>query len=62
MKKIAPKGLSLSASLKKLLLIMKLAIFLMVLTVLQSMAGTVFSQTSGLTLNAKQIKVEELST
>jgi len=60
MKKIAPKGLSLSASLKKLLLIMKLAIFLMVFTVLQSMAGTVFSQTSGLTLNAKQIKVEEI--
>ncbi|MBV5312604.1 MAG: SusC/RagA family TonB-linked outer membrane protein [Prolixibacteraceae bacterium] len=60
MKKIAPKGLSLSASLKKLLLIMKLAIFLMVFTVLQSMAGTVFSQTSGLTLNARQIKVEEI--
>jgi len=60
MKKIAPKGLSLSASLKKLLLIMKLAIFLMVFTVLQSMAGTVFSQTSGLTHNARQIKVEEI--
>ncbi|HZL09149.1 MAG TPA: carboxypeptidase-like regulatory domain-containing protein [Prolixibacteraceae bacterium] len=60
MKKIAPKGSSLSADLKKLLLIMKLAIFLMVLTVLQSMAGTVFSQNSGLTLNATQTKVEEI--
>lgn len=60
MKKIVPKGLSLSASLKKLVLIMKLAIFLMVFTVLQSMAETVFSQTSGLTLNANQSKVEEI--
>jgi TonB-linked SusC/RagA family outer membrane protein len=60
MKKIVPKGLSLSASLKKLVLIMKLAIFLMVFTVLQSMADTVFSQTSGLTLNANQSKVEEI--
>src|SRR5665648_998069 len=32
----------------------------MVLTVLQSMAGTVFSQNSGLTLNATQTKVEEI--
>ncbi|MDP3913495.1 MAG: TonB-dependent receptor [Bacteroidota bacterium] len=60
MKKIVPKGLSLSASLKKLVLIMKLAIFLLVFTVLQSMAETVFSQTSGLTLNANQSKVEEI--
>jgi TonB-linked SusC/RagA family outer membrane protein len=60
MKKIVPKGLSLSASLKKLLLIMKLAIFLMVFTVIQSLAGTVFSQTTGLTLNANQSKVEEI--
>lgn len=60
MKKIAPKGLSLSADLKKLLLIMKLAIFLMVFTVLQSLAGTVLSQTSALTLNVKQAKVEEI--
>jgi TonB-linked SusC/RagA family outer membrane protein len=60
MKKIAPKGLSLSADLKKLLLIMKLAIFLLVFTVLQSMAGTVLSQTSALSLNVKQTKVEEI--
>lgn len=60
MKKIAPKGLSLSTDLKKLLLIMKLAIFLMVFTVLQSLAGTVLSQTSALTLNVKQAKVEEI--
>lgn len=60
MKKIAPKGLSLSADLKKLLLIMKLAIFLMVFTVLQSLAGTVFSQSSGLTLNVRQSKVEDI--
>lgn len=60
MKKIVPKGLSLSASLKKLVLIMKLAIFLLVFTVLQSMAETVFSQNSGLTLNANQSKVEEI--
>lgn len=60
MKKIAPKGLLLSASLKKLLLIMKLAIFLMVFTVLQTLAGTVKSQTSGLTLNVKQTKVEDI--
>ncbi|MDP2889768.1 MAG: TonB-dependent receptor [Bacteroidota bacterium] len=39
---------------------MKLAIFLMVFTVLQSMAETVFSQSSGLTLNANQSKVEEI--
>ncbi|MDO9614688.1 MAG: SusC/RagA family TonB-linked outer membrane protein, partial [Bacteroidota bacterium] len=39
---------------------MKLAIFLLVFTVLQSMAETVFSQTSGLTLNANQSKVEEI--
>ena len=60
MKKIAPKGLSLSTDLKKLLLIMKLAIFLVVFTVLQSLAGTVLSQTSALTLNVKQTKVEEI--
>lgn len=60
MKKIAPKGLSLSTDLKKLLLIMKLAIFLVVFTVLQSLAGTVLSQTSALTLNVKQAKVEEI--
>jgi len=60
MKKIAPKGLLLSTGLKKLLLIMKLAIFLMVFTVFQSLAGTVFSQTSALTLNVKQTKVEDI--
>lgn len=60
MKKIVPKGLSLSASLKKLVLIMKLAIFLMAFAVLQSFAGTAFSQTSGLTLNANQSKVEAI--
>jgi len=60
MKKNAPNGLSLSTGLKKLLLIMKLAIFLVVFTVLQSLAGTVFSQTSALTLNVKQTKVEEI--
>ena len=60
MKKIAPKGLSLCTGLKKLLLIMKLAIFLMVFTVLQSLAGTALSQTSALTLNVKQTKVEEI--
>ena len=51
MKKIAPKGLSFSTNLKKLLQIMKLAISLLVFTVFQSIAGTVFSQTSSLTLN-----------
>jgi TonB-linked SusC/RagA family outer membrane protein len=60
MKKIAPKGLPLSAHLKKLLLIMKLAIFLVTFTVLQSAAGIVFSQTSALTLNLKQTKVEDI--
>lgn len=60
MKKIAPKGLSLSASLKKLLLIMKLAIFLLVFTVFQTIAGTVLSQTSALTLNVNQAKVEDI--
>ncbi len=60
MKKIVPKGLRLSTGQKKLLLIMKLAIFLMVFTVFQSLAGTVFSQTSSLTLNVKQTKVEEI--
>jgi len=60
MKKNAPNGLSLSTGLKKLLLIMKLAIFLVVFTVLQSLAGTVLSQTSALTLNVKQTKVEEI--
>ncbi len=39
---------------------MKLAIFLVVFTVLQSLAGTVLSQTSALTLNVKQTKVEEI--
>lgn len=60
MKKNAPKGLSLSIGLKKLLLIMKLAIFLVVFTVLQSLAGTVLSQTSTLTLNIQQTKVENI--
>lgn len=60
MKKIAPKGLSHSAGLKKLLLTMKLTIFLVVFTVLQTIAGTVLSQTSGLTLNVKQTKVEQI--
>lgn len=60
MKKNVPKGLLQSASLKKLLLIMKLSIFLIVFTVLQSVAGTVFSQSTGLTLNVKQTKVEEI--
>ncbi|MFY9153192.1 MAG: TonB-dependent receptor [Prolixibacteraceae bacterium] len=39
---------------------MKLSIFLVVLTVLQTLAGTVSSQTSGLTLNVKQSKVEDI--
>ena len=39
---------------------MKLAIFLVVFTVLQTLAGTVLSQTSALTLNVKQAKVEEI--
>ena len=60
MKKNAPKGLLLSAGLKKLLLIMKLAIILVVFTVLQALAGTVLSQTSALTLNVKQTKVENI--
>jgi TonB-linked SusC/RagA family outer membrane protein len=60
MKKIAPNGLSVKAGLEKLLLIMKLAIFLMVFTVLQTMAGTVLSQTSSLTLNVNQTKVEDI--
>lgn len=60
MKKIAPKGLSLSADLKKLLLIMKLTVFLVVFAVLQTIAGTVLSQTSGLTLNVKQTKLEQI--
>jgi len=60
MKKIAPKGLALSPDLKKLLLTMKIATFLVLLTVLQSLAGTVLSQTSGLTLNVKQTKVEDI--
>jgi len=60
MKKIAPKGLSFSTNLKKLLLIMKLAIFLLMFTVFQTIAGTVFSQTSALTLNVNQTKVEDV--
>ncbi len=60
MKKIAPKGLALSPNLKKLLLTMKIATFLVLLTVLQALAGTVLSQTSGLTLNVKQTKVEDV--
>ena len=60
MKKIAPNGLSNRANLKKLFLIMKLAIFLVVFAVLQSVAGSVFSQASGLTLNLKESKVEEI--
>jgi TonB-linked SusC/RagA family outer membrane protein len=60
MKKNAPKGLLLSASLKKLLFIMKLAIFLVVFVVIQSFAGTVLSQTAALTLNVKQAKVEDI--
>ena len=60
MKKIAPMGLPLSARLKKLLLIMKLSIFLVVFTFFQTLAGTVSSQTSGLTLNVKQTKVEDI--
>lgn len=39
---------------------MKLAIFLVTFTVLQSAAGIVFSQTSALTLNLKQTKVEDI--
>lgn len=60
MKKNAPKGLLLRASLKKLLFIMKLAIFLVVFVVIQSFAGTVLSQTAALTLNVKQAKVEDI--
>ncbi|MGE5458072.1 MAG: STN domain-containing protein, partial [Methanococcaceae archaeon] len=60
MKKNVPKGLLQSTSLKKLLLIMKLSTFLIAFTVFQSVAGIVFSQSTGLTINVKQTKVEEI--
>lgn len=60
MKKNAPKGLASSMGLKKIYLIMRLAIFLVVFSVLQTLAGTVSSQTTALTLNVKQAKVEEI--
>jgi TonB-linked SusC/RagA family outer membrane protein len=60
MKKNVPKSLWLSTGLKKLLVIMKLTIFLVVFTVLQTLAITGSSQSSGLTLNIKQTKVEQI--
>lgn len=60
MKKNAPNDLSLRTGLKKLLVIMRLTIFLVVFTVLQTLAVTVSSQSSGLTLNIKESKVEQI--
>jgi len=60
MKKNVPKGLLQSTNLKKLFLIMKLSTFLIAFTVFQSVAGTVFSQSTGLKLNIKQTKAEEI--
>lgn len=60
MKKNAPNDLSLRTGLKKLLVTMRLTIFLVVFTVLQTLAVTVSSQSSGLTLNVKESKVEQI--
>lgn len=60
MKKNAPNDLSLRTGLKKLLVIMRLTIFLVVFTVLQTLAVTGSSQSSGLTLNVKESKVEQI--
>jgi TonB-linked outer membrane protein, SusC/RagA family len=60
MKKNVPKDLSLRTSLKKLSVIMRLTIFLVMFTVLQSIAVTGSSQSSGLTLNVKETKVEQI--
>jgi TonB-linked SusC/RagA family outer membrane protein len=59
MKKNVPKDLLLRISLKKLSVIMRLTIFLLMFTVLQSIAVTASSQSSGLTLNVKT-KVEQI--
>lgn len=60
MKKNVPKDLSLRTSLKKISVIMRLTIFLVMFTVLQTLAITGSSQSSGLTLNIKQTKVEQI--
>jgi TonB-dependent starch-binding outer membrane protein SusC len=60
MEKNVPDDMSLRTSLKNFFKIMKITIFFVVLTVLQTFAVTVSSQSSVLTLNIKETKIEQI--